>query len=432
MGNESEALTLNGFYDTVLVRFTGEIGIKSERVRKRLLNSLLSHLKNMLKRRGIGGHELTKTRARIYIKPAELVQFPIIHEMLKHIPGVYSYSYCRFTDADLESMMEAVTRLGKLLWEEGDRFAIRVKREGKHEFSSQDVERAIGSHVLENFGELGLKVNLDEPKKTVFLEIRQDRVAVYHQKFLGFGGMPRDNVPYVVGCVGLSENNWMAVKSIIKRGARLFPVLVLRDLGKIKNDLVEFLNGKKQFIEKMHDLLDIQENNKVPLFLLVVPEGLREILDANGIKHDSKEVTLLLSYFACVKVFEDLRLNGVKYLKKPPEVRGIILNYHYEKKLDPHGLDSIVMISNSLESILPEEALKIPKFYSNIFDLPIDASDPDLHEEHDSRAVKLKEILEDARIKDKVSSILEDFFKERRFLTFDLLEKAFLGNKEGM
>ncbi len=103
---------------------------------------------------------------------------------------------------------------------EGASFAIRVRRADKSfPKRSMDLARSLGGKVLEAFP--GLKVDLENPKIPLGIEIRQEGSFVFLEQFKGAGGLP-------VGCEGrvlclLSGgiDSPVAAWQMMKRGCRV-------------------------------------------------------------------------------------------------------------------------------------------------------------------------------------------------------------------
>lgn len=64
-------------------------------------------------------------------------------------------------------------------------FCVRVKRRGKHEFSSGDVERYVGGGLNQHIE--SAKVNLTRPQVTVNLEVDQDKLTLVKARHEGLG-----------------------------------------------------------------------------------------------------------------------------------------------------------------------------------------------------------------------------------------------------
>src|SRR5690606_26446525 len=70
----------------------------------------------------------------------------------------------------------------------GKTLAVRGKREGHHPFTSNDVNREIGSRLMLTGVPAG--VSLRDPQVVVQLEIRQQRVFLIQARHEGLGGFP--------------------------------------------------------------------------------------------------------------------------------------------------------------------------------------------------------------------------------------------------
>ncbi|WP_348224001.1 THUMP domain-containing protein, partial [Bacillus subtilis] len=71
---------------------------------------------------------------------------------------------------------------------EGKSFCVRVKRRGKHSFSSQDVERYVGGGLNQHIE--SARVQLKNPDVTVNLEVEENRLTLVTARYEGLGGFP--------------------------------------------------------------------------------------------------------------------------------------------------------------------------------------------------------------------------------------------------
>ena len=71
---------------------------------------------------------------------------------------------------------------------ENKTFCVRVKRKGKHEFTSLDAERYIGGGLNQHIA--SAKVQLTHPDVTVRIEIDNDHVMLVKGRVEGIGGYP--------------------------------------------------------------------------------------------------------------------------------------------------------------------------------------------------------------------------------------------------
>jgi len=77
------------------------------------------------------------------------------------------------SEESIVRICEEILRLGKL--REGETFVVRCKRRGSHNFTSQDVERKLGSMLEEK---INVSVDLRNPQKIVTVQIFQDKAFI--------------------------------------------------------------------------------------------------------------------------------------------------------------------------------------------------------------------------------------------------------------
>ena len=70
----------------------------------------------------------------------------------------------------------------------GKTFCVRVKRSGRHGFTSSEVEQYVGGGLNRNSGAAG--VRLKDPDITVRLEIKDDNLYVIENTEPGLGASP--------------------------------------------------------------------------------------------------------------------------------------------------------------------------------------------------------------------------------------------------
>ena len=126
-----------------IIKLFPEITIKSQSVRLRFIKILTGNIRNVLKQYD---EELAVVRHWDHIEVrakdenkreaivGELTRIPGIH----HILAVEDRPY-----TDVHNIFEQTLEMARDSIE-GKSFCVRVKRRGKHDFSSQDVERYVG------------------------------------------------------------------------------------------------------------------------------------------------------------------------------------------------------------------------------------------------------------------------------------------------
>jgi thiamine biosynthesis protein ThiI len=196
--------------ELIIVRY-GEIGVKSPKVRGRFERKLIENIKTVIN----GTVELKE--GRIFIYPHDLSK---ALESLKKIVGIVSYSPASVTKTNPDSIKKQIQLYVGELVEKGvfsgnDSFAIRCRRVGDHDFTSQEMAAYCGSVV---YGVTKSKVDLTHPDFELFVEIRGEKTYIYHQKIHGLGGLPIGTQGKVICLISSGIDSPVAAFLMMKRG----------------------------------------------------------------------------------------------------------------------------------------------------------------------------------------------------------------------
>lgn len=176
---------------TFLLRY-GELGIKSDQVRRRFEDQLEANLRRHFAQRGVTAL-VDRERGRFYIEtPEEATGRKVISRTF----GLVHASPVRVTDADLDAIAELVRELAPGIVEPDQSFAIRSRRAGSHAFGSPDVAERAGDVVLEAVPEA--TVDLDDPDVEIHVEVRQANAYVFTEFIPAPGGLPMGSQGLVV------------------------------------------------------------------------------------------------------------------------------------------------------------------------------------------------------------------------------------------
>ncbi|MGP8023113.1 MAG: tRNA uracil 4-sulfurtransferase ThiI [Methanobacterium sp.] len=194
----------------IIVRY-GEIGIKSPKVRRRFERRLISNIKVLI------DCKIELTQGRIFLYPHDYEQ---ALKSLKKIFGVVSFSPTISTKTDHNSIKITLTSYIKELIEQNifspnNSFAIRCRRVGEHEFTSQEMAAYCGAVVVE---ETNAQVNLSNPDFQIYVEVRDEKTYFYHKKIPGLGGLPIGTQGRVVSLVSAGIDSPVATFQMMKRG----------------------------------------------------------------------------------------------------------------------------------------------------------------------------------------------------------------------
>ncbi|MDH3364485.1 MAG: THUMP domain-containing protein [Thermoplasmata archaeon] len=197
---------------TLLVRY-GEIGLKSERVRRRFEMALEGDIKHKHAMAGISCI-VSSGRGRIFVDSND---WRHTCEILSRTFGVVSFSPTVQVSSDLDKLLEDVVRFAEPLMFNGALFAIRARRSGTHPYTSQTVCEKAGYAVLSANRARGVKVNLDEPDIEIFIEVRGRDAYLFSTILPGPGGMPKSTQGRVLVMLS-SERGIAAAWLLMKRG----------------------------------------------------------------------------------------------------------------------------------------------------------------------------------------------------------------------
>ncbi len=210
---------------------------------------------------GIEGALVRRGESRVYVENVKEEQMDAALEALGRVYGIHSYS----PGVRLEQNFEAAANvLAEMVAEERKRysqetvpFRVEARRADKR-FPMKSLQMAIeaGGVILDAVP--GLKVNLEHPELTAYLEMR-DKAYCYTRVLKGPGGMP-------VGCNGHAAlllsggiDSPVAGCMIAKRGVALAAV-----------HFESFPYTSDKALEKVHDLAKLMTRYTGPIRLHVV------------------------------------------------------------------------------------------------------------------------------------------------------------------
>lgn len=197
---------------TLLIRY-GEIGLKSESVRRRFENSLVQDIRRK--------HALAEvpcvissSRGRMYVDSDDWRRSS---EILSRTFGVVSFSPVTKVTSEKEALSKSVVEFSDPLMSRGATFAVRARRTGNHPYTSQSLGADLGAALLDAYGDRGIKVKLDDPDVEVLVEVRERNAFLYSSTFPGPGGMPKGTQGKVLSILD-SPNALAASWLLMKRG----------------------------------------------------------------------------------------------------------------------------------------------------------------------------------------------------------------------
>jgi thiamine biosynthesis protein ThiI len=191
----------------------GEIGLKGKNRKLfeyRLINNIrrvLTGLPFLAVRRGYG---------RIIVDLVEGADFGQIEERLTRIFGIAHFSPAYRSGWDLEVLKEDA--LGLARKRAFTSFKINTVRSDKSfPFTSAQVNSILGEYILRRTP--GVRVDLEEPELTCFVELSNREAYIYLDKIKGLGGLPSGIGGKVVALLSGGIDSPVASYKIMRRGS---------------------------------------------------------------------------------------------------------------------------------------------------------------------------------------------------------------------
>jgi thiamine biosynthesis protein ThiI len=164
-----------------LITVAGELPLRSKRTRPKFYRRLIDNIRDMAERSNARVLNSRIIEAKIWLTTDRDILAGLSRVFGIHRAGVViTYNF-----RDLDDLAEWVFKNTKSSIE-GKKFAVRVKRSGKHTFTSLDVARRIGE-LLKPYSS---GVDLENPEVLVELEVRGLTAYLYTSTVSGPGGLP--------------------------------------------------------------------------------------------------------------------------------------------------------------------------------------------------------------------------------------------------
>ncbi len=193
----------------VLIRY-GEIALKSAPVRERLELALVRNIRSAFRQAGLEA-QVRRGYGRIFVE-GEAAEKKVA-ATLEKVFGVVSFSFCETLPADKETIVSACVKQSAG-WK-GTSFRISCHRVGQHPFSSRDIEMEAGKAILDAGKSKKLTVNLSQPEKTIFVEVRDRDAYLFSEKVKGPGGFPYGTAGRIVSVISKPEglvSTWLMMR----------------------------------------------------------------------------------------------------------------------------------------------------------------------------------------------------------------------------
>ena len=234
-------------HETIIIRYS-EIALKAKYTRRLFENVLINNIKNALETKNII-YEIKKQRGRIYIYTKNI---KTTLKILQKIFGIKTISPAIKTKSNIDSITKKAVKILKEKIKEKQSFALRITREGKHEYTSQDVAVHVGNVIVKN---TKAKVNLTKPDHTLYIEIRGEDAFLFEEKIPCQGGLPLGTQGTVLALVE-NQKTILAAWYLMRRGCTIVFIITNKSIEKTLRRFLE-----KWFIKP--EIIYIENNKKL-------------------------------------------------------------------------------------------------------------------------------------------------------------------------
>jgi len=240
----------------------GELFLKSEGVQKILKKRLDNNLSSLLKKQKID-FKIHPWRERIFVQTNNLKKTPSV---LEKVFGLVWFAQTYFLKEVSFDQMNNFVKENYQDWIKKDEsFALRVK---KGPLVKKRTEQVI-EEIAEN---IDRKVDLNNPKKEIFIEGRKQGWFIYFKKQKGASGLPNGSQGKVLTLISGGIDSPVAAYLIAKRGAEniwlhfhSFPLVSKASIEKTKELVKVFLNYQPKLKLYLIPFSEIQKEIKLKI-----------------------------------------------------------------------------------------------------------------------------------------------------------------------
>ena len=195
--------------DNILIRY-GELSLKKSN-RKQFTIKIQNHIKRALKE--FKDLSFESRGMRYYIMLNNEDSQPII-EILKKIPGIYSFSVVSRCNSNLDDIYLLVQ---KELNNGKKTFKIETNRADKSfPLTSIEITKSVGSYLFKNIK--GLKADVHQPEFILYLDLRSEGTFIFTNIYLGLGGFPAGSIGKTLLMISGGIDSVVAGYLAIKKG----------------------------------------------------------------------------------------------------------------------------------------------------------------------------------------------------------------------
>jgi len=207
---------LQGTAEPVIVIASSEFTLKSSPVRRTLEQRLIDDLRFSLASQGETGSRVERDAARLIVHGVrETVASALT---CSRVFGVAYAAPALLVRANVEEVTSALMTLAMHGLGEGGSFAIRAHRSTPGALSRRSVELSGGSEVLRALKDRGVRVDLNHPDLTLYVDLVGEWAYVYNEKLEGPGGLPLSSQWKMLAVLDSGPLTILAAYAMMRRG----------------------------------------------------------------------------------------------------------------------------------------------------------------------------------------------------------------------
>jgi len=187
-------------------------------------NYFLSRLKTAIKRSvaDLAADSPRLVADRLLLVPRDEAAVPILIERLRRVFGLAYMAVAREVTPDPIELGHVACEM--MAEKAPASFAVRAKiADSSYGMNSMEVERELGRAILTGLRArgFGIRVNLDEPQVTCWVEIVAGMALVYTERIEGAGGLPAATSGRLLALLSGGFDSAVAAYKMMRRGAHL-------------------------------------------------------------------------------------------------------------------------------------------------------------------------------------------------------------------
>lgn len=200
----------------LLIRY-GELTLKG-RNRNVFIRQLKRNIKDAMT--GLDTVTIHAERDRMFLTADVETEMTEVMERLPKVFGIHSFSPVFKCEPTMEAIYETAVKLVGTEATEGKSFKVEIRRTDKSfPYVTGELQQMIGSHVLQNFE--GLHVKMRQPDILLHVNIRQDNVVLTSTVYPGAGGMPVGSAGKTLLMLSGGIDSPVAGYMMMKRGVKI-------------------------------------------------------------------------------------------------------------------------------------------------------------------------------------------------------------------